>query len=170
VTVSQADQQKQYELDLKIRDQISDLHDTVNDIRTVRVQFRGLENRLGDDAKYKMILTSAQTLDKKMTPIEEQLLQVKAKSTEANLNFPVLIDERLHSLLGSVDNPDAAPTEQQYAAFQELSQQASTLIAQWRQLRSGDLVALNDMMLKESVPAIYIAPRSEEEGAKAGGQ
>src|SRR5262249_10788645 len=110
VNVSQADQQKQYELDLKIRDQISDLHDTVNDIRTVRVQFRGLENRLGDDAKYKMILTSAQTLDKKMTPIEEQLLQVKAKSTEANLNFPVLIDERLHSLLGSVDNPDAAPT------------------------------------------------------------
>ena len=52
--------------------------------------------------------------------MESQLLQVNAKSSESNLNYPVLIDERLHSLLFSVDSADAAPTKQQYEVYDEL--------------------------------------------------
>jgi hypothetical protein len=104
-----------------------------------------------------------------MTPIEEQLLQVKIKSSEASLNYPVLIDDQLHNLAGSVDNADAAPTQQQEAAFESLSQKATPLIAEWKQIESTDVVALNDMMQKQSVPAIYLAPGNEGE-AKAGGQ
>ena len=170
INVPLAELRKQYELELKIRDQISDLHDTVKDIRNVRLQFHGLEDRLGDDPKYKTLLAAAKSLNERMTPLEEQLLQVKAKSTEANLNFPVLIDERLHSLLFSVDNADTPPTEQQEAAFRELSQQGNGLIAQWKQIRSTDLVALNEMMLKQSVPAIYLAPSPVGTAASSAGQ
>ena len=170
VNVSMADLEKQFDLDLKIRDQLSDLHDTVEQIRAIRQQFRALESRMGDDARYKTILTASDSLDKKMTPIEEQLLQVKIKSSEASLNYPVLIDEQLHSLAFSVDSADALPTAQQLAAFESLRQQAAPLIAQWKQMTSTDVVALNDMMLKQGVPAIYVAPASGEAEAKAGGQ
>jgi len=51
-----------------------------------------------------------------------------------------------------------------------LRQQAAPLIAQWKQMTSTDVVALNDMMLKQGVPAIYVAPASREAEAKAGGQ
>src|SRR5712692_11741343 len=105
-----------------------------------------------------------------MTPMEEQLLQVKIKSSEASLNYPVLIDEQLHHLAESVDNADAAPTQQQSAVFEQLSQQAAPLFAQWKQLMSGDLVALNEMMQKQSVPAIYITPGGEAQATKAAGE
>lgn len=171
VNVSMADLQKQFDLEMKIREQLGELHQTVNDIRTTRVQFHGLQSRLSGDPRFKNILASADALDKKMTPVEEQLLQVKIKSSEASLNYPVLIDEQLHGLFFSVDIADAAPTQQQYAAVEALSNQSNPLIAQWKQIMSTDLVALNDMMQKESVPAIYIAPAMGEPGAaKAAGQ
>jgi hypothetical protein len=156
---------------MKIREQLSDLHSAVNDIRVIRAQFHGLQSRLSDDQRYKPILASCDALDKKMTPIEEQLLQVKIKSSEASLNFPVLIDEQLHSLVFSVGASDAPPTQQQYAAFESLSQQSAPLIAQWKQLMSTDVAALNDAMQKQSVPVIYIAPNmGDEKPAAATGQ
>src|SRR5262249_19799112 len=109
VTVSMADLEKQFDLEMKIRDQLTELHQTVSEIREVRQQFRGLKNRLGEDGRYQTILASGDSLEQKMTPIEEQLLQVKIKSSEASLNFPVLTDERLHSVFFSVDAADAPP-------------------------------------------------------------
>ena len=169
VNVSLADMQKEFDLELKIRGLLSDLHDAVREIRETRVQIRSLHGRL-EDARYKSIADSSSALEKKMTPIEEQLLQVNAKSSEANLNYPVLLDEQLHGLVFSVEC-DAAPTQQQQAAFDSLNQQALPLVAQWRSIRSSDLAALNDMMKKESVPAIYLAsPTGEAKATPAAGE
>src|SRR5581483_1060778 len=144
VNASLGDLQKQYDLAIKVRDRVSEIHDTVREIREARMQLETLDRRLSDDARYKPIVSASQDLDKKMTPVEEQLLQVKAKSSEATLNYPVLTDERLHALGFSLDGADTAPTQQQYQAFEMLSGESAPLIAQWNQMRSKDLVALND--------------------------
>jgi photosystem II stability/assembly factor-like uncharacterized protein len=162
VSVPVADIQKEFDLELKIRDVLSELHDTVREIRDTRLQLRELRSRL-EDARFKAISDGAQALDTKMTPIEEQLLQVKAKSSEANLNYPNMLDEQLHYLMFSVEVDDA-PTQQQYAAFEALNQKTEPLIAQWKEIRSRDLVALNDM-IKQNVPAIYLG--SGENPARA---
>ena len=168
VNVSVAEVQKEFELELKIRAVLSDLHDTVREIRETRAQIRGMRSRL-EDARYKSINDSASALEKKMTPIEDQLLQVNAKSSESTLNYPVLIDEQLHGLVSSVEY-DGVPTQQQYAAFDALSQQATPLIARWKDIRSSDVVALNDRM-KKDVPAIYLAPATgEAKATQAGGE
>jgi photosystem II stability/assembly factor-like uncharacterized protein len=167
-TASDADIQKEFDLELRIRATLSDLHDSVREIRETRGQLRTVRNRL-DDPRYKPIVDSAEALDKKMTPIEEQLLQVNAKSSESTLNYPVLIDEQLHGLVFSVEG-DYAPTQQQIAAFDALRPQSDALVAQWRTMRSTDVAALNDMMKKEAVPAIYLAaPAQETKSQQAGG-
>ncbi len=169
VNVSLADMKKEFDLELQIRATLSDIHDTVREIRETRVQLKNLHGRL-EDARFKAIADNANALDKKMTPIEEQLLQVKVKSSEANLNYPDLIDEQLHGLAGSVEG-DAAPTQQQYSAYESLKQQSTPLVAAWNQIKSGDLVALNDMMKRESVPVLYLAsPGSPTPPAKAAGE
>jgi photosystem II stability/assembly factor-like uncharacterized protein len=169
VNVSVADIQKEFDLELKIRATLSDLHDTVREIREARMQIKSLQTRL-QDARYKSINDNATALEKKMTPIEEQLLQVNVKSSEANLNFPVLIDEQLHYVAASVEY-DGAPTKQQYDAYESLSQQTTPLVAQWKSMRSTDLVALNDMMKTQNVPAIYLASESgETKGTSGGGE
>ena len=82
---------------------------------------------------------------------------MNSKSSESNLNYPVLIDERLHSLLSSVESADAAPTKEQYEVFDELEKQAQLLLlAQYRELMSKDLAALNEIVNKQNIPALYV--------------
>jgi len=52
---------------------------------------------------------------------------------------------------------DDAPTQQQYAVFEALSQQTAPLIAKWQEIRSSDLVTLNNL-IQQNVPAIYLSP------------
>ena len=155
VNVSAADLAREFQLELRIRDGLSSIHQTIQEIRETRVQLRGLRTRLQDPG-FKSVSDAAESLDKKMAPIEEQLLQVNAKSSEANLNYPNMIDEQLHYLVFSVEVDDA-PTQQQYAVFDALSEQAAPLIAKWKQIRSSDLVALNNL-IQQNVPAIYLSP------------
>ena len=144
VTVSLADMQKEFDLELRIREILSDLHDTVREIRDTRAQIRNMRTRL-EEARYKGINDSANALEKKMTPIEDQLLQTNAKSSEAILNYQALIDEQLRGLIFSGEY-DGAPTQQHCQAFEALSQQALPLIDRWKNIKSSDVVTLNDLM------------------------
>jgi hypothetical protein len=170
VNTPMEDLQKEDDLARKIVAQISEIHDAIGAIRDVRTQIHGLDRRLGEDSRYATLLASAKEFDKKSMDVEGQLLQVNAKSSEANLNFPVLIDERLHSLLFSVDAGDYAPTVQQVQVFEELRSQAQPLLAQSHDLMTKDLVALNEMINKQSIPVLYVPPKkSEGQTMKAAG-
>ncbi|MGA7292854.1 MAG: hypothetical protein WBW53_16915 [Terriglobales bacterium] len=158
VKATNEDVQKQVELGRKIVAQVSEIHQAVGAIREVRTQTRALDRRLGDDSRYASLVAATKDFDKKSYGIESQLLQVNSKSSESNLNYPVLIDERLHSLLFSVESADAAPTQQQYEVFDELAKEAQPLLAQYRELISKDLVALNETVKKENIPALYVPP------------
>lgn len=136
--------------------QVSELHEAVGTIRDVRLQLHGLSKRFGEDAQYAPVISAAKEFDKKSLDLESQLLQVNAKSSEANLNYPVLIDERLHSLLFSVDAGDNPPTKQQYEVFEELQKQAQPLLAQYHEMISKDVAALNERVSKQSVPVLYV--------------
>jgi photosystem II stability/assembly factor-like uncharacterized protein len=156
VKVSGDDLEKQSELGRKIVAQVSEIHEAVTAIREVRTQTRGLQKRFGDDLRYAALVSATKDFDKKSLDLESQLLQVNSKSSESNLNYPVLIDERLHGLLGSVESADAAPTTQQYEVFDALGKEAQPLLAQYRELMSKDLPALNEMVNKQNIPALYV--------------
>src|SRR5208282_3988532 len=156
VKASNEDVQKQVELGHKIVVLVTEIHEAAVTIREVRTQTRGLARRFGDDQRYASLVSATKDFDKKSYDLESELIQVNSKSSESNLNYPVLIDERLHSLLGSLESADAAPTKQQYEVFQSLEKEAQPLLAQYRELISKDLAALNEMVNKQNIPALYV--------------
>ena len=156
VKVSGEDVQKQVELGRKIVAQVSEIHEAISAIRELRAQTRGLDKRFGDDARYASLVTATKDFDKKSYDLESQLLQVNSKSSESNLNYPVLIDERLHSLLFSVESADALPTRQQYEVYEDLEKETQPLLARYHELISKDLAALNEMVNKQNIPALYM--------------
>jgi photosystem II stability/assembly factor-like uncharacterized protein len=156
VKASSEDVQKQVELGRKILADVSEIHQAIGIIREVRVQTRGLARRMGEDTKYAAAMEALRSFDKKSLEIEAHLLQVNSKSSESNLNYPVLIDERLHSLMGSVDAADAAPTKQQYDVLADLEKEAQPWLEQYRQQMAVDLPALNEMVNRQAMPALYV--------------
>jgi len=158
VTASPADLQKQLDLRNKIQQRLTQIGDTVNQIRDLRGQLKALRKRFAGDPSRKNLLAAADELDKKTTPIEEELIQPKLKSTQDSLNYPLKLDGKFAVLAMVVESADTPPTQQSYDLFDVLSRQAEAQLARWTQISAKDLPALNDLMRKEKVPLISLLP------------
>ncbi|MBZ5645876.1 MAG: glycosyl hydrolase [Acidobacteriia bacterium] len=152
--VSLDDLQKEFELGKKIRDANSRLHIAVNQIRQLRGELETLRKWAGTSQGAAPVIAAAEQLDKKMTPIEEQLIQVKMKSSEGNLRYPNMLNEQLDSLSHTADAADAAPTGQLYKVFDDLKRKLEAELAQWADIVQKDLPALNQLMRSQGVPAL----------------
>ncbi|MGH9669068.1 MAG: VPS10 domain-containing protein [Terriglobales bacterium] len=157
IKVSEDDMRKQFDLAMKVRDRINDLHKAVNQIRDLRSQLQILKKRLAEKPSGKQILDAAAELDKKMTAVEQELIQIKMKSSEGNLRYPSMLNEQFDSFRYSVESGDGAPPKQVYEVFDRLSGRLGAQLAAWKQLVAGDVAALNDLIRKQEIPALEAA-------------
>ena len=161
VQVSQEDLKKQFDLMQAILGKVTQVHEAIQQMRDVRSQITALNKRLTQQkfAEAKVIADAGAVLDKKMTPVEESLIQTKAKSGQDVLNYPIRLNNLLVALGGVVSSADAAPTKQDYDLFNELSKQADEQLSKWNEIVKTDLVAFNQLAKQKEVPSIgVIAP------------
>jgi photosystem II stability/assembly factor-like uncharacterized protein len=154
--VTLADLQQEFDLAMKIRDRNQELHTAVNQIRQLRGELHTLKKWAGDSAQAKPVIAAADALDKKMTPIEEQLMQVRMKSSEGSLRYPIQLNEQFDSLSHTVEYADAAPTRSQLAVYDMLNGKLQAQLKALRELLNTDLPALNELMRKNGVPALSV--------------
>ncbi|HLJ27593.1 MAG TPA: glycosyl hydrolase [Candidatus Angelobacter sp.] len=154
--ISAADLQKQFELAMQVRDANNELHRAVNQIRELRAELKTLHPRFESDSKFRPLLDQANTLDRKMTPVEEELIQVNMKGSEGNLAFPNMLNEQFDSFSTSVGAGDGAPTEQQYEVFKKLRGRLDEQLAAWNQILSTDVPAFNVLIKQTDLPVLYL--------------
>jgi photosystem II stability/assembly factor-like uncharacterized protein len=154
VKVTPEDFRKQFDLGMKIRDANNRLHIAVNQIRQLRAELTTLRAWSHDNPQGKAVIDAANELDKKMTPVEESLMQVKMKSSEGNLRYPNMLNEQFDSLMHTADMGDAAPAQSTIAVFELLNKQLDTQLALWQQILKTDLPALNQLMHSNGVPSL----------------
>ncbi len=148
--VTQADLQKQFDLLIKIRDKATETDDAINQMRDVREQIGIINKRLKNDARAKTVADAGKALDKKMTEVEEALIQTKAKSGQDVLNFPIRLNNQLVALGGVVGSADSAPTHQSYEVFDMLSKAIDEQLAKWKSIVATDVKSYNDMVKHET--------------------
>ena len=159
--VKPEDLQKQFDLAMQVRNANQDLHHAVNQVRTMRAELKAMHTRFDDDQRMKPLLELADGLDKKMAPVEETLIQVNMKGSEANLAFPNMLNEQLDSLSSAIQAGDSAPTRQQYEVFKLLRGQLDQQLTAWKQLVSTDIPAFNQAVRGANIPALYLPPVGE---------
>jgi len=169
VKVSQADLQKQFDFNSRIRDLLGEIHGQVSEIRSVREQFQLIKKRLANHPKGKEIAASADAIDKKMLAAEEQFIEVKAKAGQDMCNYPTMLSSKIAWLDNVVDSADTAPTKQSYEYFEEVHKWAQREMAKWKDIKEKDVVAFNEMMRKENIP-IVAAFRSVDTKPSAAGE
>jgi photosystem II stability/assembly factor-like uncharacterized protein len=159
--VTQADLQKQFDLLLKIRDKTTETDDAINQMRDLRDQMKAIDKRLKNDPRAKTVADAGKALDKKMTEVEEALIQTKAKSGQDVLNFPIRLNNQLVALGGVVGSADAAPTQQSYEVFDMLSKAIDEQLAKWKSIVATDVKSYNDTVKQQDVPALMLKAASE---------
>ncbi len=131
------------ELGLNVEHDIDRLHRAVNGIRKTRADIVRVQKALAGRPSDKALMDEADALSKRLDPIEQSLMQVNMKGSEANLAFPGMLNELFATFALSMDDADAPPTEQHMAFYQSLHGQLDAQLAQWRELQEKAIPALN---------------------------
>ena len=114
------------------------LHRAVNDIRAVKSAVAtALEHTDGkaDTA------SAGDALVAQASQIEAVLMQVNIKGSEANLNFPGMLNEQIYSFAGLLDDSDTAPTSQELETYADFHARLGTQLAAWDKLKETEVAA-----------------------------
>jgi len=154
--VTQADLQKQFDLLLQIRDQVSKVDQAINQMNSVKRQMEDLDKRLPRDDHGKTVRDAGKKLQRTIDPIQDALIQSKAKSSQDVLNYPIRLNNELVALAGSISSTDTAPTTQAYQVFDMLKQRSDEWVARWDQVVKNDIAAFNQLVRQQDVPTIIL--------------
>ncbi len=154
VTATQADLEAQFALRLKIRDKLSETHDAINMLRNIRRQVESWEQLTEKREDHEVILRLGGTVKEKLTAIEDELVQAKAKSRQDTLNFPAKLNAKLATLGAVIAGADAAPTRQAYELFDDLVARIDVQLRKLQEVIDVDVAAFNSLMRESDIPSL----------------
>ncbi len=137
--VTDADLQAQFALAIRIRNKLSEANQAVVDVRNTKAQ---VDDRLkqSSDATLK---TLGNRLDDHAGAIEANIYQVKNQSGQDPLNFPIKINNRIATLLRTVDRGDGRPIGNAAPIFNYLSGKLKVQTDALAKVWATDLAAFN---------------------------
>jgi photosystem II stability/assembly factor-like uncharacterized protein len=153
------DYARQFELLISIRDRLTDAHDAVVRIRDLKEQLEAISQRLRDMAGTEAIRQRADTMRRRLSAIEEEIYQVRNRSSQDPLNYPIRLNNRLAALASVVASADARPTDQSYAVFEELSRLLQAQLDRLREMVEADVPAFNALVRERDVPVLSLRER-----------
>ncbi|MFW6074403.1 MAG: VPS10 domain-containing protein [Chloroflexota bacterium] len=149
---SQEDYQEQFDLAMKVRDKLSELHTGVNQMRKIRKQIDSWIERLDDDE----IKSAGEEVKEKMREVEDVLIQWRAKAIQDTLNFPVLINGKLAWLIGTIESAEGKPTQQSYDVFEHLSGIVDEELGKLNEIVEKDVAAFNEKVTAANAQAVVV--------------
>src|SRR2546427_267912 len=156
VKATQDELQKQFDLLARIRDRVSAADDAVQQIRDVKEQIDAAAKRAKGlpAGKGAAIARAADSLQAKLGAVEEAIYQVRNKSNEDPLNFPIKVNNKLASLAGVVGSADAPPTDQSYQVFDQLAAELQGYLDRLKAIVETDVPAFNRTVREQDIPAV----------------
>src|SRR5438445_12503028 len=100
--------------------------------------------------------TALETLNVRITGVEESVYQVKNRSGQDPLNFPIKLNNKIGHLSGVIESADAKPTDQTYAAFKELSGELQMELDKLDEALKKDLPAANKLLAGKKIAPVTI--------------
>ena len=148
------DLKEQFDFLLSVRDKVSDIHQTIIDMRSSRSQLIDLKSKISD--KYPDMENSISDVISRITLIEEKLYQTKNRSGQDPLNFPIRLNNKLAHLTSVASVGNFKPTDQMYNVRDELIGLIDKELKMWEDIKENDLVKLNSTILENNIQLITI--------------
>ena len=137
---SEAGLAKKFALAMEVYHDQDALHGAVNDIRAVKAEIATDEKRAGK-AVAAQVNAQGDALLKSIAPIEDTLMQVNIKGSEANLNYPGMLNEKIYAFAGLLDDSDTPPNKQELDTYADMHKRLQDQLDAWGKLKQGPLAA-----------------------------
>jgi hypothetical protein len=157
--VTDADLHAQFAFSRQVRDKVTEANDAVIAIRRVKSQ---LEDRLkrADDAGLR---AAGESLTTKATAVEQDIYQVRNRSNQDPLNFPIKVNNRLANLMSMAERGDGRPNNNLPEIFGILSAELKGYTDRLALVWANELAAVNQELVR-----LGLAPLDPKCAAAAG--
>ncbi len=133
--------QQKFALSMEVyRDQDA-LHRAVNDIRTFKTEATAAMKSAGGKSGSAALTSEGNQLLQRAGRIEGVLTQANIKGSEANLNYPGMLNEQIYSFAELLGDADTAPNEPEVATYRGLHSRLQTELAAWSELKRTGISA-----------------------------
>ncbi|NJD18325.1 MAG: glycosyl hydrolase [Gemmatimonadetes bacterium] len=129
----------QYEFSTKVRDKVTEANDAVVAIRRVKAQLDDRHAKSSDAA----LRAAGEKLNVDASAVEERIYQVRNRSGQDPLNFPIKVNNRLANLLAMAERGDGRPGNMMAEIFDILTAELKTYLDQLGEMWRTDLVRVN---------------------------
>lgn len=151
---SVSDIDKQFDFIKSVNDKVSEAHQAIIDIRSMKVQVKSYTDKISD----KDIKSYAEKMDSIASEVEKNLYQTKNKSGQDPLNFPIRLTNKLAHLnsLMNMGINDFPPTTSMYQVRDELTGMIDSELKKWVDVKSIMLAELNKMIKQKALDVIIL--------------
>jgi len=161
---SEADLRAQFDFLIRIRDRTSDANDAVSRIRRIKSQLDDVTTRVAGHARADTIAKRAKALSTALSEIEGEIYQVRNRSNQDPLNYPIKLNNKIAALAGVVGGGDARPTDQSVAVFEELSASLQGYLDRLREIVATGVPEFNRLVREADVPALIVTDADNDSG------
>ena len=150
VQSSNEDLQAQFDLLISIRDKISDTHDSVSRLRSIREQVGGWKSRAEGRSGAEPVLEAAQQIEDKLAAAEDELFNSggETRATATKLNG------KLAALTAVVSSADWVPTRQSFGVFEDVSARVDAQTEVVQSVIDDDVPAFVALIHELEIPTI----------------
>ena len=152
---TQQEYEDQFKFLISVRDKFSEIQKAIKNIRDIRKQINDFLALQGKDTVGE-IKVMADSINKRMTSIEEALYQTKAKSEEDVLNYPIRLNDQISGLYGYAASGNYAPTQQVKDAYSFLSRKADAELNKLTEVINVDVAKFNELIRQKKLPVIGV--------------
>jgi len=164
VHTSEADLRSEFDLAVKVRDRVTDANEAVIAVRKVREQ---VDDRLEKaktaerDTARKPITDALNSLRNKLTEVEVSIYQVKNRSGQDPLNFPIKLNNKISHLSDVIESTDAKPTDQTYDAFKQLSSELQAELDGLNKTMTTDVPEVNRLLQRRKIAPLTLTEKKK---------
>ena len=149
---TQADLDEQFAFGVKIRDKSSEANNAVRTIRNVKAQLAARQKQ-GPASRVVLDRLTVALIDQ-LSAVEGEIYQVKNRSGQDPLNYPIKLNNQIAALAGVVGGVEAKPTAQSYQVFKVLSDALDGQLGKMRQLLDTGLAGVNVELQRLGLAAV----------------
>ena len=159
--VTDADLQAQFDLAIQVRNKASQANDAVLLIRGIKAQVDERIKKLDagkPGRKPSPTLVAARSLNEKLSAVEGEIYQVKNRSSQDPLNYPIKLNNKIAALQGVIESADARPTDPSREVFKMLSDKLDAQLGKMDAIIKTDLPKLVALLQKQKLDTVTVTP------------
>jgi len=154
--ISDNDLQLQFDFILEVNRKLTETHEAITKIRSAREQLQFLKKKIEKFENFETIVGEADSLNEKLSKVENKLYQTKNESNQDPLNYPIKLNNKLAHLMWLSSVGDYQPTNQAITFRDEVIKEIDLTLGELHDIISKDIPELNQKTKEAGIESIMI--------------